>query len=110
MLLEHSCNKVSYQLIDIDYKVQILLGYPQGKHTLKEKLRALQNSMNMGIWVIGTLNELFIRAFLYSKLNFQTPFFMVDPFCTPHSICLDIGFGQGSSVWKCCSLNCRALN
>ena len=56
MLLEHSCNKDSYQLIDIDYKVQIPLGYPQGKHTLKEKLRALQNSMNMGIWVIGTLN------------------------------------------------------
>ena len=46
------------------------------------------------------------------KLNFQknkvvsgnplsSPVFVVDPFCTPHSICLNIGFWKGSFVWKC---------
>ena len=34
------------------------------------------------------------------------PRYMTDhhqgPFCTPHSICLNISFWQSSFVWKCC--------
>ena len=82
VLLEHSCNKDSYQLIDIDYKVQIPLGYPQGKHTLKEKLRALQNSMNMGIWYIKLtiyksvliLKIKFPNSLLYGRSILYSPF------------------------------------
>ena len=43
------------------------------------------------------------------KQNFQknkvftgkTPLFVIGPFCTPYSVCLKIGFWQGSFVWKC---------
>ena len=53
----------------------------------------------MRIWEIGTLNQLF-REFLILKLNFQkneivtgkTPFFVIGPFCTFYSICLNIAF------------------
>ena len=60
--------------------------------------------MNMDIWVVGTLNQLFEVVAL--KLNFQknkvgigkTPFFVIGPFCTPHSIWLNIGFSKGNFV------------
>ena len=56
-------------------------------------------SMNMDIWVVGTLNQLFIGIFKL-KQNFQknkvvtgkTPFFVIGPFCTHRSIYLNIGF------------------
>ena len=55
----------------------------------------------MGIWVVGTLNQLFIRV-LKLKQIFQknkvvtgkTPLFVIVPFCTHHSIFLKIGFWQ----------------
>ena len=37
----------------------------------------------------------------------KTPFFVIGPFCTPHSICLNIGFWQGSFVWKCYIFNLK---
>ena len=57
----------------------------------------LAKSRNMGIWVIGTSNQLFIRV-PRMKQNFQknkvvtakTPFFVIGPFCTHHSICLNM--------------------
>ena len=53
----------------------------------------LMKSMNIDIWVVGTLNQLFIRG-SYTKLNFwknkvvsgKTPFFVIGPFCTPYSM------------------------
>ena len=50
----------------------------------------------MDIWVVGTLNQLFIVLKL--KQNFQknkkvigkTSFFVIDPFCTHHSIFLTL--------------------
>ena len=55
--------------------------------------------MNMYIWATGILNQLF-KEILKLKLNFQKnevvggkrPFFVMGPFRTPHSICLNIGF------------------
>ena len=77
-----------------------------------DKASTLSKSMNMDIWVVGRSNQLFI---LVSKLekNFRkkkvatgkTLFFVVGPFCTPHSIYLNIGFWQSSLVWKCCVVN-----
>ena len=55
--------------------------------------------MNMDIWVVGNqINSLY--KVLKLKLNFRknkvvagkTPFFVIGPFCTPYSICLNIGF------------------
>ena len=77
------------------------------KDTHKEKAPsnktpALTKSTNMGIWFVGTSNELVIREQLHlkGKQNFQknqvvtgkTPTFVIGPFCTHHSICLNIGF------------------
>ena len=53
----------------------------------------------MYIWATGILNQLF-KEILKLKLNFQKsevvggkrPFFVMGPFCTPHSICLNNGF------------------
>ena len=53
----------------------------------------------MDISVLCTLNQLFIRG-LYAENKFsknqvvsgKTPFFVIGPFCTVHSICLNIGF------------------
>ena len=48
----------------------------------------------MRIWVIGALNQLFIRGFypiqLAKKLrSAKYAFFVIDPSCTPYSICLN---------------------
>ena len=68
--------------------------------------------MNIDICVVGTsVNSLY--KFPKLKQNFQknevvtgkTPFFGIGPFCTPNSICLNIGFWQSSFVWKFCVLN-----
>ena len=61
------------------------------KDSLKEKgpsskVQALPKSINADIWVVDT-------------------YFVVGLFCTPHSVCLEIGFGQGSFEWKCCVFN-----
>ena len=55
--------------------------------------------MDMYIWEIGMLNQLFIRD-SYSQFKFpknevisgKSPFLVIGPFCTPHSICQNIGF------------------
>ena len=55
--------------------------------------------MNMDIWVIGTLNQILIRGFCI-RIKFKKdrvvrdkpPFFVISPFYTPYSICLNIGF------------------
>ena len=57
----------------------------------------------MDIWVVGTSNQ---KELLYwnkfFKITGKIPFFMIGPFCTPHSICLNIAFGQGCFIWKYC--------
>ena len=53
----------------------------------------------MGIWVVGTSHQLFVRV-LKLKQNFQknkvvtgkTQFFVIRQMSTHHSICLNIGF------------------
>ena len=53
----------------------------------------------MDIWVVGTINQLFTEV-LKLKQNFsknkvftgKTLFFVIGPFCTNHSSCLNIGF------------------
>ena len=63
-----------------------------------DKTQALKKSMNTNICIVGTLKPLEEVAIV--KLNFQkyevvsgkSLFFMIGSFCTPHSICLNIGF------------------
>ena len=79
--------------------------YHRFKDTHKEKTSsnetpALTESMKMDIWVVRTLNQLFIRGSQtetkFSKKNKlvtgKTLFVVIAPFCTHHSICLNVGF------------------
>ena len=67
-----------------------------GKAQLQIKLKCLSmKSMNMCIWEIGTLNQLFIRG-SYTEIKFPRKWnssksgFFVNSFCAPHSLCLNI--------------------
>ena len=72
------------------------------KNTTLNKTRTLTKSMNMGIWLIGALNQLFVRGaqIRFSKkkkkkhkaISGKNPFFLIGPCCTSHVICPNIGF------------------
>ena len=77
-----------------------------GKTHSQIKLKRLRN-----VWIWCIFGQLvhqinYLEEILILKLNFQknevvsgkSPFFVIGPFCTPHSICLNIGFWQVSSV------------
>ena len=72
------------------------------------KTSTLTKSINMDIWVLGTSIQLFISG-SYTEKG-KTPFIVIGPFCTPHSVCLKIGFWQGSFLWKCCLFNLSTFN
>ena len=82
------------------------------ENTRSSKTQALTKSINMDIWVIGALNQLFRRG-SYTQLSFwknkvivgKTPFYVIGLFCTTHLICLNIGFWLGSFAWHCWSFN-----
>ena len=78
------------------------------------KTPRLSKSMNMDIWLVGAIStQLFIigsstETKFSEKKNVvtgKTLFSVIDPFCTAHSNCLNIGFWQSSFVCKCCILN-----
>ena len=62
------------------------------------KTPALRKSTNMGVGAVGALS--YSKEVLKLKQNFQknkvvtgkTPFSVIGPFCSYHSICLNIGF------------------
>ena len=67
------------------------------------KTPARRKSTNMGVWAVGTLKYnlgCYLQEVLKLKQNFQTNkvvagktlFSVIDPFCSYHSICLNIGF------------------
>ena len=77
----------------------MLLRILTGKTHLQIKLKRLRK---VCMWVFArTSSQLFIRGF-YTEIKFpkkknkavfgQTPFFVIGPFYTPHSIYLSIGF------------------
>ena len=58
--------------------------------------------MNMGIWVIGTSNALFIRDF-YTQINQisgKTSFCVISSFCTPYFLVPNCRWGSHSIFWK----------
>ena len=87
------------------------------ENTPSNKTEVLTKSLNMRIWGNGTSNQLFVwgshTPFEFQKnkvVSGKSAFFVIGPFCTPRSICLNIGFWQGSFVWKCCDFICGTLN
>ena len=102
-----SCQEY-YNIYNSSSEQHDIVLYSADKVTYKEskalnKTQALMKSMNMVIWVIGTLNQIFTRS-AYTKIKVaggKSPFFLIGPFFTLCSICLNIGFSQDSFVKKC---------
>ena len=75
------------------------------KNTYREKAPSnktptLSKSMNLDFWVvvhqINSLYEVLKLKQIFWKnelVTGKTPFLVIGPFCTPHSICLNIGSG-----------------
>ena len=73
----------------------------QREKSLSNKVSVFTKSMNIKIWVVVTSKQIFIRGELLKlKQNFQknkvatgkTLFFVIGPFCTHDSVCLNSGF------------------
>ena len=92
-----------------------------------KKLRQikLQRVQKVGLWVFGSLvhqilymNKKSVQEVLKLKQSFQknkvvadkTLFFVIGPYCTHHSICLNIGFWCSSFVWQWCAFNFSAFS
>ena len=72
------------------------------------KTPTFTKSTNIGIWVVGTSNQLFSQK--NKVVTGKIPFFVICPFCIHHSICLSNGFWYGSFDWKWCFFNFSAFN
>ena len=75
------------------------------KSTLKENSSAYEKYEyeHLGRWYIKS--TIFKRFLKWNKIfkkviTGKTSFFVIGPFRTHHSICLNIGFSYGSFVWK----------
>ena len=89
----------------------------QGKRTFKKKLQCLQKvwirAFGLFVHQIISLYEVFELQQNFRRneaVTCKTPFFVIGLFCPPHSICLNIGFWQGSFVWKCYVFNIITFN
>ena len=62
------------------------------------KTKVLTKSMNM-YYIKSTVYRRFYTQIKFLKnevFSGKNPFFVISPFCTSYSICLNIGFCQGS--------------
>ena len=104
-------------LILIFYVFNLVLRILAGK---KHRQIILQHLQKVRTWAFESLIHQInsIQENLKLKQNFQKnkivakkiPSFVISPFCTHHSICLNIGFWYGSFVWKWCVFNRSAFN
>ena len=80
----------------------------------------LQRLRKIRIWTFGLLvhqncsfQEVLKLEQIFRKnklVTGKTPLFVIDPFCSHHSICLDIGFWQSRFEWKWCVFNLSGFN
>ena len=88
-----------------------------GKKHPKIKLQPLQK---IQIWTFGSLvhqinsfSEVLKLEKMFQKnevVTGKTPLFVIGPFCSYHSIFLNIGFWQSSFEWKWCAFNLSGFN
>ena len=84
---------ISQSYLFIAFEFIFILKGTQREKAPSNKTQAL-GSRNIGIWVVGTSNEIFLEALLNWNIISQkiatvkSPFFVIGPFCTHHSICL----------------------
>ena len=99
---------------DICWKSYLHLRILTEKKHPKVKLQRLRK---IGIWTFGSLvhqinsfyNILKLEQIFekYKVVTGKTPLFVIGPFCSPHSVCLNIDFWQSSFQWKWCEKGFR---
>ena len=85
------------------------------RDTHREKNILKSNSNALEKYEYRYLNGWYINwNKIFEKVKYlvtgKTPYFSIGPFCTPHSIFLNIGFWQSSFVWKCYVANLNTFN
>ena len=66
-------------------------------------LSKLRTNFNIAVIILIISILLLKQGFQKRKVvNRKTTFFVIGPFSTPHSICLNSGFWQSSFVWNYC--------
>ena len=83
----------------------------QREKTCSNKSVALMRSNQRNI--SSTLYKGFWNWYNFQKIKYllgKNPFFVIGPFCTPHSNCLSIGFWWGSFVSKYYVFNLSTFN
>ena len=83
----------------------------QGKSTLK--LNSKNTNMGLLVHQINSFSEALKLEKICQKnkaVTGKTPLFVIGPFYSFHSICLNIGFWQSSLDWKWCVFNLSGFN
>ena len=66
--------------------------------------------MNIGIWVVGTSNQLILRG-SHTETNFKKNKVVTgQTLCSPLLTYFNIGLSQANFVQKCCFFNIRTSN
>ena len=103
-LLHNSC--FFYKIIEIEsnhFEIMfncLYLKILTGKKYRQIKFQRSQMWTNVDIWIVGTSNQLFIRAWKYNVVTGKTPFFVIGSLCTYPSVYLNTGFWFGSFCMK----------
>ena len=104
----------TYSKWNLFYNSIILYFFSCNLHmeTNREKaLIKLQRLKKVQIWAFRSLVHQLKQNFQNNKVvTGETPFFVISPFCSHRSICLNIGTWYCSFVWKWCALNLISFN
>ena len=106
---EMFCKKSAFCQFFVKKKVLNLVLTYWFKDAHREKNTLKLNSSAYEKYEYGHLGHWYIK--LKNKVvTGKTPLFVIGPFCSRHSICLNIGFWQSSFEWKWCVFNLSGFN
>ena len=93
--------------------LRILIGkkHPKIKLQRLRKIRILTSASL--VHQINSFQEVLKLGQIFQKNQLvpgKTLLFMIGPFCSRHSVCLDSGFWQSSFEWKWCVFNLSGFN
>ena len=109
--IEVTCKKQSNFQITVVLRILTWKKHPKIK---LQRLRKIQ-MLTFGSLVhqINSFQEVLKLEQIFQKnkvVTGKTPLFVIGPFCSRHSICLNIGFWQSSFEWKWCAFNLSGFN
>ena len=116
----HSYVFGAYIVLNKPYFSRIQIDFKDNHREIKHSTVKLQCFRKVWLWTFGWLVHQINSIYEVPKLkqNFRkrkvvtgkTLFFVIGQFCSPHSICLNIGFWQSSFVRKCYVVNLSTFN